>query len=171
MIDEDSVRLNTTLPPRVCHTLPGFTGFTGPVLRCEFDMGAAISSLREQAGHPLVVGTQESMLLTGRLTNGGMVAALFSAAPPVLLDLGAVDLIVDLLEIIKGMGLPPAHEAKLRQLLDKALANRRSTPLTCLAMNAFITLVQSLRGNGIPVAKADALIAQARRITAVLGCV
>jgi parallel beta-helix repeat protein len=169
-IDEDSVRLNNTLPPRVCHTLASFTGFTGPVLRCEFDMGAAIASLRELVGHPLVVGTQESMLLTGRLTDGGVVTALFSAAPLVLLDLGAVDLIIDLLEILKGMGLQPAHEAKLRQLLERALANRRSTPLTCLTMDAFITLVHSLRGNGIPVAKADALIAQARRIKAVLGC-
>jgi hypothetical protein len=133
-------------------------------------MGAAIASLREQAGHPLVVGTQESMLLTGRLANGGT-AGLFSAATPVLLDLGAVDLIVDLLEILKGMGLQPTPEARLRQFLERALANRRSTPVICLAMDGFINLAQSLRGNGVPVAKADALIAQARRIRAVLGCV
>jgi parallel beta-helix repeat protein len=170
-IDEDSVRLNNTLPPQVCHRLPSFTGFAGAVLRCEFDMGEAIASLRELVGQPLVVGSQESMLLSGRLRNGGTVTGLFSAAPPVLLDLGAVDLIIDLLEILKGMGLPPTQEAKLRQFLEKALANRRSTPVTCLAMDGFITLVQSLRGTVIPVAKADALTAQARRIRAVLGCV
>jgi hypothetical protein len=170
-IDRDSVRLNTTLAPQGCLILSKLTGFTGAVLRCEFDMGAAIASLRELVGHPLVVGTQEAMLVTGRLTDGsGAVIALFSAAPTVLLDLGAVDLIVDLLELLKGMGLSPAHEAKLRQLLESALANRRSTPLACLTLNTFIHVVQTLRGRGIPVAKADALIAQARRITAVLGC-
>jgi hypothetical protein len=169
-IDRDSVRLNTTLAPRSCQTLSSSAGFTGAVLKCEFDMGAAIASLREVAGHPLVVGTQESMQLTGRLKDGGAVIALFSAAPTVGLDLGAVDLIVDLLELLKGMGLPPAHETKLRQLLENALANRRGTPLTCVAMDAFITLAQAQRGRGIPAAKADALIAQARRVKAVLGC-
>jgi hypothetical protein len=69
------------------------------------------------------------------------------------------------------MALPPTHEAKLRQFLEKGLANRRSTPVICAAMDNFISLVQSLRGTVIPVAKADALTAQARRIRAVLGCV
>jgi hypothetical protein len=170
-IDRDSVRLNTTLAPQVCQILSSFMGFSGAVLRCEFDMGAAIASLRELVGHPLGVGTQESMLVAGRLKDGsGAVIALFSAAPTVVLDLGAVDLIVDLLELLKGMGLAPAHEARLRQLLESALTNRRSTPLTCLTLNTFIQVVQSQRGRVIPVAKADALIAQARRIRAVLGC-
>jgi hypothetical protein len=169
-IDRDSVRLNNTLPPRACQIQSSFTGLTGSVLKCEFDMGGAIASLRELVGHSLAVGAEESMLLTGRLKNGAAVAALFAATPTVLLDLGAVDLLVDFLEILKGMGLPPAHEAKLRLLLESALANRRSTPLTCAALNTFVQAVQSLRGRGIPVAKADALVAQARRITAVLGC-
>jgi hypothetical protein len=169
-IDRDSVRLNNTLAPRACQSQSSFTGFTGPVLKCEFDMAGAIASLRELVGHALVVGAEESMLLTGRLKNGATVAALFSDTPTVRLDLGAVDLLIDFLEILKGMGLPPAHEARLRQLLETALANRRSTPLTCATLNTFVQVVQSLRGRGIPVAKADALVVQARRITAVLGC-
>jgi parallel beta-helix repeat protein len=168
-VDPASVRLNGTLVPGA-YRLRSFSGCSGQAYDFEFDMAAVIASVRVAAGHPLTVGTQESLLLSGRLTSGSTFSAIFSASDAVLIDEGAVDLIVDLIEMLRGMGLSASVEKQLRTALDKALANPRNVSLTCLALNAFEALVKSLSGKSIPTAKANALINQVDRIQRVLGC-
>ena len=83
---------------------------------------------------------------------------------------GASEQIVDLVELVRGMTLPPLAKAKLLLALQTALANPRNKPLACTALSAFIALVQSQPASVIPPAKKAQLIADATRIKAVIGC-
>jgi hypothetical protein len=166
-VDPQSVRLNGTLSPK-SYRLRAFSGCSGQALDFEFDMGAVIDSVRQAAGHPLVVGTQETLHLGGRLGNGATFSAIFNAGDTVLIELSAVDLIVDLIELLKGMALSPPVEKQLTVALENALSSRRNVAATCTLLNGFITLVRLQKA--IPAAKATALINQANRIKLVLGC-
>ena len=133
-------------------------------------MGAVIASVRAQAGHPLTIGTQETLRLGGRLASGVAFSAVFAASDTVLIEKGAVDLIVELIQLLRGMALSPTVEAQLKARLEAILTNPRSIPGACLLLDGFIALVRLQRGRAIPVLTADALINQANRIKLVLGC-
>ncbi len=169
-VDRPSVRLNGALAPLRNRLLTTFAGCTGKALDFEFDMGAVIASVREGAGHPLTVGTQETLLLAGRLGSGVPFTAIVNASDTVLIEEAAVDLIVGLIELLRGMALSPTVEHQLETALERILSNRRNIPGTCLLLNGFVTLVRLQSGRAIPVAKATALINQANRIKLVLGC-
>jgi hypothetical protein len=166
-VDPASVQLNGTLAP-TAYRLRTVSGCTGPALDFEFDMRAVIASVRERAGHPLTVGTQETLLMGGRLRNGADFSAIFTAGDTVLIEQAAVDLIVDLIELVKGMALSPPVETQLKATLERILSNPRNVPGTCTLLNAFIALVRLQKA--IPAAKATALINQTNRIKLVLGC-
>ncbi|MGH9903142.1 MAG: HYR domain-containing protein, partial [Pyrinomonadaceae bacterium] len=83
---------------------------------------------------------------------------------------GAPEQIVDLLELARGMTLPPRLKARLLAALQTALANPRNKPLACAALGAFIVLVREQPPSAIPPAKKAQMIADATRIKAVLGC-
>jgi hypothetical protein len=169
-VDTPSVRLNGALMPLRHRLSKTVAGCTGPALDFEFDMGAVIASLRETAGHPLTIGTQETLLLGGRLGNGVSFTAIVNASDTVLIEKAAVDLIVELIELLKGMALPPAAGNQLKGTLEKVLASRRNIQGACGLLNGFAALVRAHSGKGIPAAKATALIDQATRIKRVLGC-
>jgi parallel beta-helix repeat protein len=169
-VDPATVQLNGTLVPVAYRLRSSFAGCTGAALDFEFDMGGVIASVREGAGHPLTVGSQETLLLSGRLSNGAAFSAIFSASDSVLMEKPAVDLIVELIELLRGMTLSPTIETQLRTFLDRVLSNPRNVSGTCTLLNGFITLVRAHSGRTIPVAKATALINQATRIRLVLGC-
>jgi parallel beta-helix repeat protein len=168
-VEPSSVRLNGTLAP-LAWRLRTFAGCAGQALDFEFDMGDAIASLRDAAGHPLVVGTEETLQLAGRLSNGAAFTAIFGASDTVLIEKAAVDLIVELLGLLRGMALSPTVEKQLRSTLESILANPRNVAGACTLLNGFITLVRSQSGKTISPAKATALIDQANRIKRVLGC-
>jgi hypothetical protein len=167
-VNRASVRLNGAVEPLRNKLLTKASGCTGPALDFEFDMAAVIASVRAAAGHPLTVGTQESLLLTGRLTSGTSFSAIFSASDSVLIEQAAVDLIVDLIELLKRMALSPPVEKQLRAALESILSNPRNIPAACTLVNGFIALVRLQKA--IPAAKATTLINQATRIKLVLGC-
>jgi hypothetical protein len=169
-VDPASVRLNGALAPLAYRLRSSFAGCSGRALDFEFDMAAVIASVRAGAGHPLVVGTQESLLLNGRLNNGATFSAVVSASDTVLIEKAAVDLIIELVELIKGMALSPQVATQLEKTLEKALANPRNVGGACLILNGFTALVRLHSGRTIPVAKATALINHANRIKLVLGC-
>ncbi len=162
--------LNGTLAPTRWRLLSSSSGCSGKALELEFDMASVIASVRATAGHPLVVGTQESLALGGRLTSGAAFSAIFRATDTVLIEEAAVDLIVDLIELIRGMSLAPAIETQLKAGLEKVLSNPRNVSGACTLLNAFTALVRAQSGKAIPTAKATALINQANRIRLVLGC-
>ena len=169
-VEPGTVLLNGTLAPTRWRFLPSSSGCSGKALELEFDMASVIASVRATAGHPLVVGTQESLVLGGRLTSGAAFSAIFRASDTVLIEEAAVDLIVDLIEIIRGMSLAPAIETQLKAGLEKVLSNPRNVSGACTLLNAFTTLVRAQSGKAIPTAKATALLNQADRIKRVLGC-
>jgi hypothetical protein len=169
-VDTPSVRLNGTLVPLAFRLRNIAPGCTGKALDFEFDMAAVIASVRATAGHPLVLGTLETLVLGGRLENGNVFTAIFDASDTVLIEQPAVDLIVDLIELLKGMALSPSVETQLKASLERILSNRRNVGGACLLLNGFVTLVRLQSGKAIPVAKANALINQANRIKLVLGC-
>ena len=169
-VDRTTVRLNGTLVPLASKLLLSASGCTGKALDFAFDMAQVIQSVRALAGHPLSVGSQETLQMGGRLMNGAAFTAVFGASDIVLIEKGAADLILELIQLLRGMGLPPTIEAQLRIKLETILSNPRNIPGTCLLMDGFIALVRLQRGKTIPVLKADVLINQANRIKAVLGC-
>ena len=83
---------------------------------------------------------------------------------------GAPEQIIDLVELAKGMTLPPLLKTKLLEALQTALANPRNKPLACGALSAFIQFVQSQPVHVISAVKKDQMITDATRIKAVLGC-
>ena len=135
-VEPGTVLLNGTLAPMRWRFLPSSSGCSGKALELEFDMASVIASVRATAGHPLIVGTQESLVLGGRLTSGAAFSAIFRATDTVLIEEGAVDLIVDLIEIIRGMSLAPAIETQLRAGLEKVLSNPRNVSGACALLNA-----------------------------------
>jgi hypothetical protein len=167
-VEPDSVRLNGTLSPTAYRLRSSFSGCSGQALDFEFDMASVIASVRQAAGHPLVVGTQETLHLGGRLGNGATFTAIFNAGDTVLIEQSAVDLIVDLIELLKGMALSPPVENQLKVALKRILSSPRNVAATCALLNGFVTLVRLQKA--IPAAKATALINQASRIRLVLGC-
>jgi uncharacterized delta-60 repeat protein len=81
------------------------------------------------------------------------------------------ELIVGLIETVKGRALPPALEARLVSVLQTALANPRYVRLACGVLDGFIRLVQFAVSSGqITAVRADELISQARAIKSALGC-
>ena len=83
----------------------------------------------------------------------------------------AAQLIVELIEAIKGHALPPAVEANLVAALNTVLSNPRHVRLACAHIDRFIRRVQSAAGRGqIPAAKATLLIGDARAVKTALGC-
>jgi hypothetical protein len=167
-VDRSTVRLNGALEPLRSKVLSTFTGCAGAALDFEFEMAAVIASVRQAAGHPLSLGALETLLLGGRLSNGAAFSAVFSSSDTVLIDKGAVDLIIELIEMLKRMGLSATIEKQLRSSLERILSNPRNIATTCTLLNAFIALVRL--NKAIPTAKATALIEQANRIKRVLGC-
>ena len=133
-------------------------------------MSRVIASVRSTAGHPLTVGTQESLLLGGRLSSGTAFSAIFSASDTVLIDEAAVDLIVDLIEMCGAWRCLSPSRISSRTRLDRVLSNPRNVAGACTLLNAFVMLVRAQSGRAIPVPKATALINQADRIKRVLGC-
>ncbi len=83
---------------------------------------------------------------------------------------GAPEQIVDLINLARGMPLPPALSTRLLLALQTALANPRNKPLACAALSVFIAVVQAQPPSVIPPALKAQLIADATRIKAVLGC-
>ena len=165
-----SVRLNGALLP-VRHALrTNVAGCTGKALDFEFDMAEVIASVRAAAGHPLTLGTQETLLLGGRLGSGVPFTAIVNASDTVLIEKAAVDLIVELIALLRGMALSPTIENQLKDSLERVLSNRRNVAGACTLLNAFVTLVRVQSGRAIPTPKATALINQANRIKVVLGC-
>jgi len=169
-VDRTTVRFNGTLVPLASKLLTSASGCAGQALDFAFDMAAVIASIRARAAAPLIVGTQETVQLGGRLVNGVAFSAVFAASDIVLIEKGAVDLILELIQMLRGMGLPPTLEAQLKTRLEAILSNPRNIPGACLLLDGFVALVRSQRGKNIPVPKADALINQAGRIKLVLGC-
>ncbi len=169
-VDPASARLNGTLAPLSYRLLTSFAGCTGKALDFAFDMGGVIASVRETAGHPLTLGSQETLLLSGRLESGAAFTAIVTASDTVLIENGAINLIVELIELLKGMALSPSVEKQLKATLEKILSNPRNIPGACTLLNGFIAVVTSQSGKSIPAAKATALINQAKRIRLVLGC-
>ena len=81
------------------------------------------------------------------------------------------EMIVDLIEAIRGRELPAALEARLVVALEGALANPRQVSLTCGALQRFIGLVRFAQAIGrIPADRATQLIDDAQAIRAALGC-
>jgi hypothetical protein len=167
-VNRSSVRLNGALEPLRHKLVTKAAGCQGPALNFEFDMRAVIASVRAGAGHPLSVGSRETLLLAGRLNSGASFSAIFNASDTVLIEESAVDLIIDLIELVKGMALSPAVEQQLKAGLERVFSNRSNTPVTCALLDAFTLLVKLQRG--IPAAKATALLNQVNRIKLVLGC-
>ena len=170
-VDRGTVRLNGSLVPlssRLLLVAPD--GCTGRALDFEFDMAAVIASVQAQAGHPLTIGTGETLKLAGRLVSGTAFTAVFSAGDSVLIDKGPVDLIIELIQLLRGMALAPNLEAQLRAKLDSILQAPRNVAVACVLLDGFNALVRLNRGKSIPIPKADALIAQANRTKLVLGC-
>ena len=113
-VNRASVRLNGGLEPLRHKLLNSSPGCTGKALDFEFDMAAVIDSVRAGAGHPLAIGTQETLLLSGRLLSGATFTAIFTAGDAVLIERAAVDLIVDLFELLRRMAFPPQIETQLK---------------------------------------------------------
>jgi Tol biopolymer transport system component len=82
----------------------------------------------------------------------------------------AADLIVQLIERLRGMPLPPRLRAQLLLVLQTVLANPQNLATACRALDVLIALVRSQAGRAIPVATADLIIADATAIRVVLGC-
>ena len=81
------------------------------------------------------------------------------------------EMIVDLIEAIRGRELPAALEARLVVALEGALVNPRQVSLTCGALQRFIGLVRFAQAIGrIPADRATQLIDDAQAIRAALGC-
>ena len=83
---------------------------------------------------------------------------------------GAPEQIVDLINLARGMPLPPALSTRLLLALQTALANPRNKPLACATLSVFIAVVQAQPPSVISPALKAQLIADATRIKAVLGC-
>jgi hypothetical protein len=84
--------------------------------------------------------------------------------------LGAPEQIVNLIEYVKGVTINSTHRTQLLDLLTKVLADARSAPYACRGLDFFIASVSLKRGTVIPAAKADRMIADAKRIKKVLAC-
>jgi hypothetical protein len=84
--------------------------------------------------------------------------------------LGAPEQIVALIEYVKGAMINSPQREYLLSFLTKVLADPRSTPYACSSLDFFIAAVKLRRGTAIPIAKADRMIADARRIKSVLAC-
>jgi hypothetical protein len=84
--------------------------------------------------------------------------------------LGAPEQIVQLIEYVKGVTIPSVYQTQLLDFLTKVLSDPRNTPYACRTLDYFIAAVKLRRGTAIAAAKADRMIADARRIKAVLGC-
>ena len=82
----------------------------------------------------------------------------------------AVDQILDLLALVRGMPLQPVVRAYLTAALEAALGRPRTVDVLCDAMALFIRYVEVRAGRTIPLALATQLVADARRISVVLGC-
>jgi IgA peptidase M64 len=83
----------------------------------------------------------------------------------------AAEMIVDLIESVKGQELPPSLEAFLVAELQTALANPNNVRFACFIFDGFIRLIESAAGWGsIPAARATQLITEARAIKTALGC-
>jgi hypothetical protein len=84
--------------------------------------------------------------------------------------LGAPEQIVNLIEYVKGVTINSTNRTLLLDLLTRVLADARSAPYACRGLDFFIAAVSARRGTVIPVAKADRMIEDARRIKRVLAC-
>jgi hypothetical protein len=81
------------------------------------------------------------------------------------------EMIVDLIESIRGRALPAAFEARLVAALESALVNPRKVSVTCGALQRFIGLVRFAQAiRLIPAVRATQLIDDTEAIRAALGC-
>jgi hypothetical protein len=84
---------------------------------------------------------------------------------------GAAEQLADLIAAVNGLAAKAGTKNSLLTELTAALA-KISDPNNgaCGELAAFISEVTAKRGNGISISDADALIAKATQIRAVLGC-
>jgi hypothetical protein len=81
------------------------------------------------------------------------------------------EMIVDLIEAIRGRELPAAFEARLVAALERALVDPRQVSVTCGALQRFIGLVRFVQAiRLIPAGRATQLIDDTEAIRAALGC-
>ena len=83
---------------------------------------------------------------------------------------GAVDQILDLLALIRGMPLHPVVKAYLTAVLEDAISRPRTVEVLCDGLALLIRYVEGRAGRTIPLALATQLVADATRISIVLGC-
>jgi hypothetical protein len=83
--------------------------------------------------------------------------------------LSAAEQIVDLVEKLRGMPLNSTVKKVLTTVLQAAIANPKKAALVCSVLDSFIASVNKYVATNPTLA--NALIADARRIKAVIGCV
>ena len=106
-------------------------------------------------------------------TNDVICGRSFTLSPFVVVERAqsVAEMLVDLLESIRGRALPAAFEARLVAALESALADPRRVSVTCGALQRFIGLVrfaQTIRL--IPAVRATQWIDDTEAIRAALGC-
>jgi probable HAF family extracellular repeat protein len=117
------------------------------------------------------------------INDRGQIAALGYAAseswPPktwqsfLLTPTSAIDELIELIDLIKGMGLPRGIENSLLAKLENALnaLNAGDTAGACDLLGAFINEVNALAGKKIPIEDAETAIDAASSLRGLLGCV
>jgi probable HAF family extracellular repeat protein len=116
------------------------------------------------------------------INDQGQIAAVgYAAAEPwppetwqsfLLTPTTAVEELVELIERVKGIGVPNGIENSLLQKLENALAALESgdTEEACDLFGAFIHQVNALAGKKIPTGDAEVLIDAASGLRGLLGC-
>ena len=114
---------------------------------------------RTDAGYPNVAAN----VICGTVT---------SLSPFVVLERipSPAELIVQLIQTLKGRAFPPLLQARLIAALENALANPRNVAGVCSLMDGLIRMIGAAAGRQIPAATAEQLIRDARAIQASLGC-
>lgn len=85
-------------------------------------------------------------------------------------DKGAPEQIVDLVELARGVSLPPPVKKNLLMAWQTALARPGNKSLACAALSGFMLLVQRMPPTAIADGSKALMIEDANRIKGVLGC-
>jgi hypothetical protein len=83
--------------------------------------------------------------------------------------LSAPEQIVRLIQLLKGSSLPPSLETRLVVTLEHVLSAEKAH-VACGALDRFIDALESTPGTQISADVATGLMADARRIGAVMAC-
>jgi hypothetical protein len=163
-IDSTPPALNLPAPIVVDAISPGGASVTYAVTATDGQGGPVTIACVPPSGSMFPAGTTQ-VACTATDASGNQSTGGFSVTVR-----GAADLIVDLIELVRGSQLPALQETRLVAFLQTALGNPRNVGRTCDALRLFVLLVQAQSGRSIPAARATALIGAATRIRAVLGC-